>query len=70
MPTATHISLQLARFDSVHIVGPTRTQPPADGLFCGVGADWRAAGTDPARRVRRSVTPQRLFLSNSLAYCP
>jgi hypothetical protein len=48
MPAASHLTLQLARFDRLRSPGAV-TPGDRPGLrFCQAGADCRAAGTDPA----------------------
>ena len=47
---APFVSLQLARFDHLRTAGPADPVDRAGVLFCEVGADCRAAGTDPASR--------------------
>ncbi len=48
MRLATHVSVQLARFDALRTAGPAVAPPDGDTLFHAVGADCRAAGADPA----------------------
>ena len=48
--TASFVSLQLARFDHLRTAGPADPGDQPGVLFCEVGADCRAAGTDPASR--------------------
>src|SRR3954467_12312897 len=48
MPTASHISLRLCRFDSIRAAGAIEGGGRPGMLFCGVAADTRAAGTEPA----------------------
>jgi len=48
MPCASHLTLHLARFDALRPSGTLQADAFADLLFCGVGADVRAAGTEPA----------------------
>lgn len=50
MVTASFISLHLARFDQLRAAGPADPGDRPGLLFCEVGADCRAAGTDPASR--------------------
>ena len=50
MTTASFISLHLARFDQLRTAGPVDPGARPGLLFCEVGADCRAAGTDPATR--------------------
>ena len=50
MTTASFASLHLARFDQVRAAGPADPGERPGLLFCEVGADCRAAGTDPASR--------------------
>ena len=50
MTTASFISLHLARFDQLRAAGPAGPGERPGLLFCEVGADCRAAGTDPASR--------------------
>ena len=50
MTTASFISLQLARFKELQTAGPADPGDLPGLLFCEVGADCRAAGTDPASR--------------------
>ena len=47
---ASFVSLQLARFDHLRTAGPADPGDRSGVLFCDVGADSRAAGTDPASR--------------------
>jgi len=48
MVAASFISLHLARFDHLRAAGPADPGERPGLLFCEVGADCRAAGTDPA----------------------
>jgi hypothetical protein len=48
--TASFISLHLARFDQLRAAGPVDPGERPGLLFCEVGTDCRAAGTDPASR--------------------
>lgn len=48
MPPASFVSLQLARFDRLRAPGLLTAENRAGLRFCEVGADCRAAGTDPA----------------------
>ena len=48
--TASFASLHLARFDQLRTAGPVALGDRLGLLFCEVGADCRAAGTDPASR--------------------
>jgi hypothetical protein len=50
MVAASFVSLHLARFDQLRTVGPVALGDRPGLLFCEVGADCRAAGTDPASR--------------------
>ena len=50
MVAASFVSLQLARFDHLRAAGPVDPGELSGLLFCEVGADSRAAGTDPASR--------------------
>jgi hypothetical protein len=50
MTTASFVSLHLARFDELRAAGPADPGDRPGLLFCEVGADCRAAGTDPASR--------------------
>jgi hypothetical protein len=50
MTTASFISLHLARFGQLRAAGPADPGERPGLLFCDVGADCRAAGTDPASR--------------------
>lgn len=50
MTTASIISLHLARFDQLRPAGSADPGDRPGLLFCEVGADCRAAGTDPASR--------------------
>lgn len=50
MTTASFASLHLARFDQLRAAGPADPGERPGLLFCEVGADCRAAGTDPASR--------------------
>ncbi len=50
MTTASFVSLHLARFDQLRTAGPADPGEWPGLLFCEVGADCRAAGTDPASR--------------------
>ena len=50
MTTASFVSLHLARFDQLRTAGPADPGERPGLLFCEVGADCRAAGTDPASR--------------------
>ena len=47
---ASFVSLQLARFGHLRTAGPADPADRPGVLFCDVGADSRAAGTDPASR--------------------
>jgi hypothetical protein len=47
---ASFASLHLARFDQLRMAGPADPGERPGLLFCDVGADCRAAGTDPASR--------------------
>ena len=47
---ASFVSLQLARFDRLRTAGPVDPGDRPGLLFCEVGADCRAAGTEPASR--------------------
>lgn len=48
MTTASHLSLRLIRFDSIRAAGAIEVGNLPGVLFCGVAADTRAAGTEPA----------------------
>ena len=48
MPVASVASIQLARFDQLREAGPVAGNARPGVLFCGVAADVRAAGTEPA----------------------
>ena len=48
MATASFVSLHLARFDHLRVAGPVDPGGRPGVLFCEVGADCRAAGSDPA----------------------
>ena len=48
MSVASVASIQLARFDRLRDAGSLADTATADALFCGVAADTRAAGTEPA----------------------
>jgi hypothetical protein len=50
MVAASFVSLHLARFDQLRAAGPADPGEWSGLLFCEVGADCRAAGTDPASR--------------------
>ena len=50
MVAASFVSLHLARFDQLRTAGPVAPGDRPGLLFCDVGADCRAAGTDPASR--------------------
>ena len=50
MVAASFVSLHLARFDQLRMAGPAAPGDRPGLLFCEVGADCRAAGTDPASR--------------------
>jgi len=50
MVGASFVSLHLARFDQLRAAGPADPGKRPGLLFCEVGADCRAAGTDPASR--------------------
>jgi hypothetical protein len=50
MASASFVSLHLARFDHLRVAGPVDPGERRGLLFCDVGADCRAAGTDPASR--------------------
>lgn len=50
MAAAAFASLHLARFDQLRAAGPADPGERPGLLFCEVGADCRAAGTDPASR--------------------
>lgn len=50
MTTAAFVSLSLARFDRLRVAGPADPGERPGLLFCEVGADCRAAGTDPGSR--------------------
>ena len=50
MTSASFVSLHLARFDQLRVAGPVALGDRPGLLFCEVGADCRAAGTDPASR--------------------
>jgi hypothetical protein len=50
MAAASFVSLHLARFDRLRTAGPVAPGDRSGLLFCDVGADCRAAGTDPASR--------------------
>jgi hypothetical protein len=50
MVAASFVSLHLARFDQLRVAGPVALGERPGLLFCEVGADCRAAGTDPASR--------------------
>lgn len=50
MTTAAFVSLHLARFDRLRAAGPAHPGELPGLLFCEVGADCRAAGTDPTSR--------------------
>jgi hypothetical protein len=44
---ASHLSMVLARFDDMRSAGPVSADDPSRVLFRGVGADTRAAATEP-----------------------
>ena len=48
MPLAQAVSLLLTRFDQLREAGRMAIDLPPGVLFCGVAADTRAAGTEPA----------------------
>lgn len=48
MTKPSHISLLLIRFDSIRAAGAIEVGDQPGVLFCGVAADTRAAGTEPA----------------------
>src|SRR5688572_25139466 len=48
MPVASFASIQLVRFDQLREAGPVPVNARPGVLFCGVAADTRAAGTEPA----------------------
>ena len=48
MTTASHVSLHLIRFDSLRTASPIDVGDRSGVLFCGVAADTRVAGTEPA----------------------
>ena len=50
MVAASFVSLHLARFDHLRAAGPADPGDRPGLLFCEVGADCRAAGTDPSSR--------------------
>ena len=50
MVAASFVSLHLARFDHLRVAGPADPGERPGLLFCEVGADCRAAGTDPPSR--------------------
>jgi hypothetical protein len=50
MVAASFVSLHLARFDRLRTAGPIEPGDLPGLLFCEVGADCRAAGTQPASR--------------------
>ncbi len=50
MVAASFVSLHLARFDQLRTAGSADPGERPGLLFCEVGADCRAAGTDPASR--------------------
>src|SRR5262245_26389883 len=50
MVAASFISLHMARFDQLRAAGSADPGERPGLLFCEVGADCRAAGTDPASR--------------------
>jgi hypothetical protein len=50
MTTASFVSLHLGRFNQLRTAGPVDPGDRPGILFCEVGADCRAAGTDPASR--------------------
>jgi hypothetical protein len=50
MVAASFLSLHLARFDQLRMAGSADPGERPGLLFCEVGADCRAAGTDPASR--------------------
>ena len=50
MVAASFVSLHLARFDQLRTAGPADPGDRPGLLFCEVGADCRAAGTDPVSR--------------------
>ena len=50
MTAASFVSLHLAQFDHLRAAGPADPGDRPGLLFCEVGADCRAAGTDPASR--------------------
>jgi hypothetical protein len=50
MVAASFVSLHLARFDHLRAAGSADPDRRPGLLFCEVGADCRAAGTDPASR--------------------
>lgn len=50
MTAASFVSLHLARFKQLRAAGPADPAERSGLLFCEVGADSRAAGTDPASR--------------------
>jgi hypothetical protein len=47
MTSASHISLHLSRFDFIRAAGGIEAGDRPGVLFCSVGADTRAAGTEP-----------------------
>lgn len=50
MPAAAFASIQLVRFQQLQVAGSVDVGDQPGILFCEVGADCRAAGTDPAGR--------------------
>lgn len=46
MGSAKFVTLQLARFDGLRKAGGLEGEVPEGVLFCAVGSDWRAAGSD------------------------
>jgi hypothetical protein len=48
--TAKFMTLQLARFEGLRAAGPIGGELPEGLLFCTVGADWRASGSDLTRQ--------------------
>ena len=50
MVAASFVSFHLARFDQLRTAGSVEPVERPGLLFCEVGADCRAAGTDPASR--------------------
>jgi hypothetical protein len=46
MRSAKFVTVQLARLEGLRAAGPIGRELPAGVLFCTVGADWRASGSD------------------------